>query len=275
MKAHLILATLALLGPLFGHVSPTLYASTPLGWSPERPQVLVGPTIAINRNYHTGGFPSIKEPICPVFRNGTGWGYAVGLSAEFAPTINSTWGIIPRMTFELRPGQFREDLPDIGVISPNPDDPDNPTVVNQTVFVESDITYALLNFEVLFRQQFAQFGNVRLSLLGGPAGQYVVEASNRQMEQLEEPANARFRNPDGLREEDFGRRLILYEGNIPQRHSVRFSTKFGLQGEIPLFGYDWVLTPGFYFDYGITDVTPTENWQLNSAMFQLDFRRAF
>jgi hypothetical protein len=49
--------------------------------------------------------------------------------------------------------------------------------------------------------------------------------------------------------------------------------KGGLQAEVGIFGDEWYMTPGVYYDYGLNDVTRAENWQLNTLMFTVDFRR--
>jgi hypothetical protein len=45
-----------------------------------------------------------------------------------------------------------------------------------------------------------------------------------------------------------------------------------MQVEVPLFHNKWIMTPGIYYDYGFTDVTSLENWQLNSLLFVVDLR---
>ena len=247
----------------------------PLNPTPSRRQVLVGPTFSINRNYHTGGFRTIDDPGCPLFEDGTGWGYGVGLSAEFLPSVDGRWGIIPRVSFEQRPGQFRQELPNAKVLLPNPAAPNEPTIVDQTVSTTSDITYTLLNVEVMYKQEVLILGDFRVGVAAGPAFQYVMGGTNRQVQDLEEPENARFVNIDNRPTAKNGRQIIFFDGDIPQRSGTRFSLKGGVQGEIGLFDNQWAMIPGVYYDYGLTDVTPAENWQLSSIIFQLDFRRAF
>jgi len=95
------------------------------------------------------------------------------------------------------------------------------------------------------------------------------------VQDLVAPDNARFINPSDLPSENGGRRLLLYDGTIPELNPFRLSLMAGLQAEVPLFGNQWYMTPGVYYDYGLTDVTKAENWQLNSIVFMLDFRHSF
>lgn len=246
----------------------------PLDPTPSRRQILIGPSFAINRNYHTGGFRTLEGATCPFFDDGTGWGYSVGLSAEFLPSINGHWGIIPRITFEQRPGQFTQELPNAKVLLEDPVTGDK-EVVDQTVSTTSVIDYTLLNMEVLYKYEIVTMGSFRVAVAGGPAFQYVMAGRNRQVQDLEEPQNARFLNPDNFVTENNGRTLVFFDDDIPQRNATRFSVKAGVQGEIGLFGDQWILTPGIYYDYGLTEVTSTEDWKLNTIFFQVDFRRAF
>ena len=261
--------------PMIAEQSIAQKGSTPLEFIPSQPQVLVGPTFGVNRNYHSGGFRTIPDPGCPLFEDGTGWGFAIGFSAEFLPVVDGRWGIISRFTFEQRPGQFRQDLPNAKVLRQSQTDPNNSVIVDQSVSTTSDITYSLLNAEVMYKQEILHLSDIRIGVLAGPAFQYVIGGTNRQVQDLEAPDNARFTNPEGYPTARSGRQLIFFDGNIPDRNGARISVKAGLQGEIGLFDNQWSMTPGIYYDYGLTDVTTAESWQLHSMFFQVDLRRAF
>ncbi len=266
----------ALLCTFSAHAQDNAGNDNPLDPTQPKSQVLVGPTIGINRNFHSGGFRVIDEPNCPVFEGGTGWGFLAGLSAEFQ--LGESWSIIPRFTYESRPGEFQQKLQDVPVLLPSLDPNADPTVVNQTVSTTSTITYSLLNLDVLYKQEFWMIGKgVRISAVAGPAFAYVIGGKNRQVQDLESPANARFINPDKARyaEENNGRRLIFFDGDIPGRNAMRMSLKAGLQGEVGLFNNAWIMCPAVYYDLGLTKVTNAESWNLNSLIFQVDFRRAF
>jgi hypothetical protein len=261
----LALAAVLLLTP----TGASAQGSNPLDPTVPRSQVLVGPTVGVTRNYHTGGFRTIDDPNCPLFEDGSGWGIIAGITAEFQPA--PTWSLIPRVTYQTRPAQFSQNLPDAQVLLPGATDP-----VNQTVTTSSTITYSLLVAEIMYKYEVFKIGKgLRVGLEAGPAFGYVLGGKNRQVQDLLEPQNARFVNPEHYESENNGRRLILFDKDIPQRKSTRFSLKGGLQVEIGLFGNSWIATPAIYYDYGLTAVTDAENWNLNSLMFQLDFRRAF
>ena len=253
---------------LLGTTTVFAQGSNPLDPTVQKSKVLVGPVIGGTRNMHSGGFRTIDEPNCPIFTSGSGWGILGGVTAEFQ--FGETWSIIPRVTYQTRPGSFTQTLPDALVLLPGQQNP-----VNQSVTTSSEITYELLTTEVMFKQEFAELGPVRLGVAAGPSFSYVIGGNNYQIQDLIDPPNARFVNPTGLPTDNNGRRLIRYDDAIPGRESIRFSFKGGLQGEFGLFNNAWLMSPGIYYDYGITDVTAAENWQLSSIMFQIDFRRAF
>ena len=75
----------------------------PLNFKLARPKQLIGPRMAINRNYHTGGFRTLDGASCPKFESGTGWGYAGGITAEFAG--GATWSIVPAITRNTTPAK--------------------------------------------------------------------------------------------------------------------------------------------------------------------------
>jgi hypothetical protein len=243
--------------------------SNPLDPTVPKSQVLVGPVAGVTRNFHTGGFRVIDEPNCPIFEQGGGWGFLGGISAEFQ--LGKSWSIIPRIYYEARPGKFQQTLPDVLVLIPG-----STTPVSQTVSTTSDITYNLVTASVMYKQEFAQIGKgLRFAAAVGPTASYVLSGKIHQVQDLEKPENARFVNPTGKETANNGREIIFANGPIPGANSTRFSLMGGIQAEFGLFNNAWIMTPGAYYDYGLTDVTKNENWNLSSIIFMVDFRRAF
>lgn len=242
----------------------------PLNPTQPRPKLLIGPRLGLNRNYHTGGFRTLEGVNCPKFESGTGWGYFGGLTAEFV--AGKDWSIIPALVYESRPGHFRQELPEAAVLLEGQQIP-----VNQSISTTSDITYQLLEAEVMYKKDLITLGkSFRVSVAGGPVGSYVMGGKITQVQDLDQPENARFKNPDGLPTDFNGRRLIFSNNDeIPGRNSIRFSLKAGLQAEVGLFHNAVIMYPGIFYDYGLSHVTDSENWNLNTVLFQVDFRRAF
>ena len=254
--------------------APKVYAqhegtdANPLGDDRARTRVLIGPVGGIALSHHTGGFRIINESSCPVFTDGNAWGYFLGLSGEVQP--GATWSIIPRITYESRPGRFHQQLEGARILV------DSVTVADQVVSATSTVDMRLLNFEVMYAQQLFRLGkSFRLNVNAGPAVGYVLSGKITQVQDLEEPLNAQFVNPNGLPTENNGRRLIYAQDQtISGLQNVRFSVKGGLVAELGLFNNEWILYPGIFYDFGITNVTRNENWSLNTLLFQLELRRA-
>ncbi len=244
--------------------------SNPLNPPVPRSKALFGPVVGLNRNFHTGGFRSITDPTCPHFEDGKGMGYLVGMTAEILPSVYSPWSIIPRVIYEQRPGKFNQRLEKAYVLMPGANDP-----VEQIVEASSDIAYTMFGAEIFYKYEVLNTGGARIAVAGGPTAAYVLAGANSQALNLVRPENARFTNPEDYPTEREGRTLRLYEGSIPSMRNYRFSLKGGVQAEIPVFGRQWYMTPGLYYDYGLTDITTSENWQLNSFVFMIDFRHAF
>ncbi len=246
----------------------------PLNPTQARSAILIGPRLGVNRNFHSGGFRIINDPLCPIFESGSGWGYLAGITAEFIPA-KATWSIIPAITYESRPGNFKQSLDNVQVLLSNAND--SIVSANQTVTTTSDITYQIVSAEVLYKQEFAQIGKrFRLSVAAGPSVSYVLGGKISQYMDLEEPLNARFINEAGLPTTNNGRRLIYADNaEIPGRSDLRFALKGGVQAEVGLFNNAIIMYPGVFYDFGLTNVTENENWGLSSLLFQVDFRRAF
>lgn len=244
--------------------------SNPLEFESANPRILVGPTIGLNRNYHTGGFRTIDEAICPLFQSGNGIGFSGGITAEYA---RKYWSIIPRITYQSRPGSFEQQMEDVPIFIP-----DEGVTVNQSVTARSDVDYRLLNAEVMFKHDVVVIDTaIFISLAAGPSVGYVLDGRITQYQELEEPLNARFVDPQrpGIWLDDLGRRMYYADNkDIPGRHKLHFSLKAGVQAEVGLFHNQVMMTPGIYYDFGLNNVTGNENWDLNSVMFQVDFRRA-
>ncbi|HVZ38267.1 MAG TPA: outer membrane beta-barrel protein [Candidatus Kapabacteria bacterium] len=245
--------------------------SNPLGDDRFKTRVLIGPVGGIDINSHSGGFRVLPGVDCPYFTDGSGWGYLFGLTAEIQTA--RTWSIIPRITYESRPGHFQQRLADAQVYVP---DSVNPQVVTEGVSATSDITFKFINMEVMYSQQLIEVSpRFRISAAAGPCMGYVLSGKITQVQDLEEPLNAQFVNPDGLPTENNNRRLIYArDQKISGLAPFRFSLKGGLAVELGLFHNDWILYPGVYFDYGLNQVTRNENWNLNTLIFQLELRHA-
>lgn len=217
-----------------------------MGDRPKRTIWLFGPTVMVGWNNHTGQLDPAESLLCGAADNGSAWGFGAGVSAEWLPSARN-WSLLARLTYEERPGGSFSEIPAEPL---SPSDPENPE--GRTTWME--ISYSLLNAEVLFKREVLVFNDLRIALGAGPAFQYVLAGNVRQGYETDSSAG------------------ICYDGEIPDLNPLRFSLKAGVQGEIPLFDNEWIITPGIYYDYGLTNVEASESWQVNSVMFQIDVR---
>lgn len=246
-------------------------SSNPLDPIVKKSKLLMGPVFGVNRNYHTGGFGVFDEPLCPTSENGTGWGFAAGFTVEFL--AGETWSIVPRIMYETRPGLFTNQMPDVDVLVQSGNTTQR---VKQTVALESSIKYNLATLDVLYKQEILPItNNLRLSAVAGPAISLAIGDNNRQVQNLDLPENARFKNPRNLPSENNGRTLVLKDSEIEQKSGTRFALRAGILAEVGLFNNAIIMTPGAYYDLGLTKVTSAQNWSLNSFLILVDFRRAF
>ena len=111
--------------------------------------------------------------------------------------------------------------------------------------------------------------------VAGPAISLAIGDNNRQVQNLDLPENARFKNPRNLPSENNGRTLVLKDSEIEQKSGTRFALRAGILAEVGLFNNAIIMTPGAYYDLGLTKVTSAQNWSLNSFLILVDFRRAF
>jgi hypothetical protein len=250
-------------------VDPTLLPN-PIWYPPVRAKLLAGPRMSITRNFHSGGFRAGDGTACIVLTDGSGWGYAGGLTAEYIAGRN--WSIIPAISYESRPGSFRQRMPDLPVLLEGTTLP-----VNQSIEAISDIDYRIISAEVLYKYELVQPArSVRLSVAAGPAADLVTVGRKTQVQDLINPDNARFIEGSGIYpNERYGRRQVFAKNDaIGNLNRTRFSLKGGVQAEVGLFNDAIIMYPGIFCDYGLTRVSTGENWNLTSLLFQLDFRRA-
>jgi hypothetical protein len=196
-----------------------------------------------------------------------GYGFSCGITLVYLP--GSDFGLVTRLCYESRPGSAQQDRPEAKVLLPS-------GVATQKVTSATDIKYTLLTLDLMGRWRFASFGEGGgLSLSAGPSLGSVLDARYTARQNLVGyPPDVRFQNPQGLRTENNGQ-TIYYADNEPihTKNQFRLSLRGGIQGE---FGSPngFQICPGVFYDYGLSNVTESENWHLNSFLFLVDFRHA-
>ena len=203
------------------------------------PRIKLGGSLILTQNYHSRRFKTegTKSYSCPTELSEIGSGYGFGLSVEFLPCVDGSWGILPRVSFERRPGE--------GVVAAD------------GVTYHSLITYDLLNAEIMYKQEVLTYGDVRFGVLSGPSFQYITQATAKVLETSETGITPR-----------------CFDEDDAYINTSRLSIKGGVQGEVRLFDDQWMIVPGLFLDYRLTGFSRSTKGGMNSLIFQVDFRKA-
>ena len=242
--------------------------SNPLVPEKSVSRVYVGPVVGFNRSLQSSGFQSVaNDVLCPDFTQGTGNGYYFGLSFEYllGKPRDSKSSIIARAVYEFMPGSYVEP----GDKLPSLDG--NGQVVNSSVDHTAEINYSLLDFELIYKLNLfnSNFGSVV-----GPTVGLVLNSERVQQMNLIEPLNGQF-DPlfcPSCEYTNNGRTVITGRDDIPDRSAIRISVKAGVQYEMPIGRL--LLVPCVYYNFGITEVSASDNLRINALQAGFDLRFA-
>lgn len=244
--------------------------ANPLVPAERAPRIYVGPVIGYNRSLHASGFQSIAgDVLCPDFTQGNGNGYYFGGSIEYllGHPKDSKSSIIARVVYSFLPAGYEipgDRLPSL--------DPDGNVVYSTTRHV-AEIKYSMVEFEAIYKLNLF---NSYFGVVVGPTVGLVVNSSREQRMELIEPLNAQF-DPSL---DQFGnveyinnnRAIITGRDNIPDKSPIRVGVKAGVQYEMPVGRL--LLVPSLYYNFGITEVSATDNLRINALQAGVDLRFA-
>jgi hypothetical protein len=244
--------------------------ANPLEPAKGRPRVYVGPVVGYNRALHASGFQSVAGDIlCPEFTQGTGNGFYVGGSFEYllGKPENSKSSIIARVLYNYMPAFY--DQP--GDTLPSLDAGGN--VVQSSVRHVAEIKYSTVDIEAMYKLNLFNSG---FGLVVGPSVGFVIGSDREQRMELVFPLNATFdtatfNNPEYIYINN-GRGIILKQDQLPERAAIRIAVKAGVQYELPIGRL--LLVPSVYYNFGITEVSPTDNLRINALQAGVDLRFA-
>jgi hypothetical protein len=280
MKLRYLLAFLIILVALPGiDLSAQATSENPLMPDYTRPPVYIGPVIGYNRSLHTVDLASFDEAICPRFENGGANGFFVGLSFEQhlgKDAASSTSSFIFRVLYNSLPASLEvseNPIPSlITIVDPNTGEPIGEDLINSSTLHTMDINYTLLTAEVMYKLN--PIPGMALGVTIGPTFDFAMSKTQDQRYKLVQPLEAQFRrNPDvSYKYVDNDRTIIIKEGDIPNSSGFRLGIKAGLQYE--LLAGKWVVVPGFFYNFGVTNLSSAENWRVNALQMGVDFRYA-
>jgi hypothetical protein len=245
--------------------------ANPLVPAKAKPRIYVGPVAGYNRSLHASGFQSVSgDVLCPDFTQGSGNGYYAGVSAEYllGSPKDSKSSIIARVVYSYLPAYYEEQgdqLPSLG--------PDGVEVVMSSVRHVAEIKYSMIDIEAVYKLNLF---NSNFGIVVGPTLGIVVSAERQQRMELVEPLNATLDsslfNPGEVKYINNGRAIITGEDNIPDKSPIRVAVKAGAQYELPIGRL--LLVPCIYYNFGITEVSPSANLRINALQAGVDLRFA-
>ncbi len=238
------------------------------------PEFRVGVSAGLTKNFHEDmGLRVIDDPSCPVFNSiDSTWGRSVGL--VFVYQHGAISGLTAHLLHSTRPGVGTSRLPSAQVLLPSSDPNVDPQVVEQSVSARTDVRYDLYEFGLMGTLELISTKPVGLGVAFGGAIAHVDVLAATVEQELLAPENARFINSEDWRTRNEGRVIVFAENEpIQDAASTRLSVRAGAFVDVRPWG-PLHITPGVYYDYGLTSVTKNSDWTVNSILLQLDLTMA-
>lgn len=209
---------------------------------------------------HQESFRYVNERGTPVIiGHDPTWGFSAGIVGSLELAVG--WRLTSHILYSSRPGRVQHTLPGEPFTIPSGIVNDEPIEGEYVTTYSSEIEYSLVESDVqlaidLLRSEVAQFG-VAMGAAAGFAQRLdvlYVETNEAVVEGMEIIVS------DGR---------IEYDLDNVATPTVRASAQFGTYVGLDLL--DGVrLTPGLYYDYGLTPFPSVEDWQLHSFLFRCD-----
>ena len=267
---RLAVITIAILSAAVGFANAQQELANPLIPAEGKPRVYVGPVLGYNRSLHASGFQSVAgDVLCPDFTEGNGNGFYFGLSAEYllGSPKDSKSSIIARAVYSYLPAYYEKP----GDNLPSLDESGN--VVYSEVRHVAEIKYSMLEIEGIYKLNLF---NSNFGVVVGPTVGFVLASERQQRMELISPLNAVFDStlfePGTVRYINNGRAIITGEDDIPDKSPIRVAVKVGAQYEMPIGRL--LLVPCIYYNFGITEVSASDNLRINALQAGFDLRFA-
>lgn len=243
--------------------------ANPLEPAERQPRIYIGPVAGYNRSLHASGFQSVAgDVLCPDFTEGNGNGYYFGFSAEYllGNPKDSKSSIIARAVYSYLPAYYEEPGDRLPSLDPSGE------IVYSTVRHVAEIKYSMLEIEAIYKLNLF---NSYFGIVVGPTVGIVVGSEREQRMELIEPLNAVFDSTLNLGDVEYinnGRAIITGRDDIPDKSPIRIGVKAGAQYEMPIGRL--LLVPCIYYNFGITEVSASDNLRINALQVGMDLRFA-
>lgn len=251
----------------------------PLAPKMERSPIYLGPTFGLNRSLHSvdlqpaSRLPGGTQAGCEPFTNGAAMGFWVGGTFEYfiGEAAKSKSSIIARIMYSTMPASMEvfnsDNYPSI-VTNPSNG---TTTEVNSFTRFNNEVVYNLVSLDIQYKLNLFEstFG-----VIIGPTFDMGLTRTQDVTMNLVEPLNGQFKRDEslGLQYENFDRTIVLERGDVPQSSAFRFGIRAGVQYEINMEGF--YIVPNFNYNFGVTNLTPENDWRVSALQFGVDVRFA-
>ncbi len=263
---------------LFGSINSNIFAQDddPLAPKIESTPILLGPSFGINRSLHSvdlGTSPAgtINEAICPRFENGQAIGYWVGGTFEYilGDVVNSKSSIITRLLYNTMPASMvksGDTYPSIRRLIDGTFEE-----INSSTEYNNEVVYNMVSLDIQYKLNLfdSPFG-----VIVGPTLDLGLTRTQDQTMNLITPLEGVFKKVDGVvyrGDQDNPRTIVISEGDIPNSSAIRVGIKAGVQYEIDP-GKGYIIVPHFNYNFGITNLSTTDDWRVSALQFGVDIR---
>lgn len=182
-----------------------------------------------------------------------GYGFGMMVRHYLDSTFSFSSGLsLNRMTFNQEGDILNPEEPlfEIRLMTDDPATVD-PIYEGDTLYrMRQFSNFTMIDFEILGEWRFLQTdssGSFGLAL--GPLVSYFLHANQRITIDLVSPANGRILNGMNLPNENAGRTIILYDGEVPEAPAFTLGPRIGLFWESPMPDSGTQFGAGFYYSY--------------------------
>jgi hypothetical protein len=210
---------------------------------------LVGLASGYSSNFRTGGFRAVpgREDV-PVLEDGRGGGFQIGVVAEYL--LSRYFVLDGRVVYDMRAGHFERSWPDTLILLGSGERRPGDTTGR------ADVAYRLVTTDLLLSGRLGRISeDLAFTLSAGPSFGLIVGTEVDQWVERTDGTGARSYSST--------------DRSIAAHNELRLAFKAGGGLEWQAADRLWVNARAVY-EIGITEVTDSENWQLDALLFQLD-----
>ncbi|GAB5465174.1 MAG: hypothetical protein Kapaf2KO_06100 [Candidatus Kapaibacteriales bacterium] len=247
-------------------------------------KLLIGPVAGINLVNHSTDYQVVAEQnagadnpditgACPSFESGSSTGFFVGFTTEYliGGSKNSTMGIIGRVMYQNFPASFETASPPYPVKARSAATGETITEISR-VTNTLDITYDVITIEAQYKYNFLD----GLGIVAGPSFDFTLNAGEEKQMILEnEDLVFAEWTPEAQAAGEFidERTRNLNPGNeIEGSAAFRLGIKAGIQYEWILPNSGYMIIPHINYNFGVTQFTTEQDWNVSALQIGLDFR---